>query len=306
MASSGVKTRILVLSDTHTALPDPAGSRSQPYRWPLPTADILIHAGDLTGNSSVTQHELALELLTKVDADLKIVIPGNHDMTLHREYCRGTPEAFCRRYDDETLDKIEQMYRGEEAQAAGIVYLVEGEMTFALKNGATFTIYANAWQPEFCNWAFGYPREQDRFNPSPAGAEFQAPHPVPDNGIDIMITHGPPLHILDKTRTGEDVGCEHLRRAVERVKPRLHCFGHIHEDWGAVVKDWTKEERDSEDQIECPPQDELVEKMSAYYDATGLQPGKETLFVNASIMTVRYKPSQAPWVVDLILPKSEG
>lgn len=36
-----------------------------------------------------------------------------------------------------------------------------------------------------------------------------------------------------------------------------------------------------------------------------LQWGKETLLVNASIMNVRYKPRQLPWVVDLELPKFE-
>lgn len=30
--------------------------------------------------------------------------------------------------------------------------------------------------------------------------------------------------------------------------------------------------------------------------------GKDTLFVNASIMDVRYRPINAPWVVDLNLP----
>ncbi len=304
MVSNDVKTRILVLSDTHSALPKPADSKFQPYRWPLPTADVLIHAGDLTGTGMLEEHEQALQLLKKVDAELKIVIPGNHDMTLHREYCNGTPQAWCPQYDDETMDNIEEMYTGEDARAVGIVYMVEGVKTFSLRNGARFTVYANAWQPEFWNWAFNYPRDQDRFNPPSEKDEFRAPHPVPDNGIDVMITHGPPLHILDKTKPmGDHVGCEHLRRAVERCKPRLHLFGHIHEDWGALAKDWTKEERDSEYRIKCPLQKELVEDMSAYCDATHLKPGIETLFVNASIMSVKYVANQAPWLVDLMLPK---
>lgn len=311
MASDGVKTRILVLSDTHTdetpkGLPAVTESKSQPYRWPLPTADVLIHAGDLTLSGTYEEHGQALELLTKVNAELKIVVPGNHDMTLHREYCKGTPNGWCPRYDDDALHEIEEMYTGKDAQAAGIRYMVEGVKAFTLKNGAVFTVYANAWQPEFNNFAFGYPREQDRFNPSTEEAAFQAPHPVPDSGIDIMVTHGPPLRILDEVqRGGGDVGCEHLRRAVERCKPRLHCFGHIHEDWGATIKDWTKEERDSEDRIKCPSRKELVKNMIAYYEATWPQPGKETLFVNASIMTVEYEPLQAPWLVDLMLPRSE-
>ena len=304
MEFPSVETRILVLSDTHNALPAAAGSKSQAYRWPLPKADVLIHAGDLTMNGILEQNQQALELLTKVDAELTIVIPGNHDMTLQPEYCKGTPNEFCPKYDDETLEAIKRLYTGKEAQDSGIVYMVEGVKTFTLKSGAKFTVYANAWQPDFFNWGFNYPREQDRFNPSTSGAGFQAPHPVPDSGIDIMVTHGPPLRILDETYRGDEVGCEHLRRAVERCKPKLHVFGHIHEDWGAVKRDWTKEGSESEDRMRCPSQSELVEGMSAYYDATKMEVGKETLFVNASIMSVHYSPSQAPWLVDLMLPRA--
>jgi hypothetical protein len=37
-----------------------------------------------------------------------------------------------------------------------------------------------------------------------------------------------------------------------------------------------------------------------------IQPGKETLFVNAAIMDVSYRPVNAPWVVDIDLPRKEG
>ena len=41
------------------------------------------------------------------------------------------------------------------------------------------------------------------------------------------MTHGPARYILDDMY-GHSAGCEHLRRAIARVQPRLHCFGHIH------------------------------------------------------------------------------
>jgi Icc-related predicted phosphoesterase len=302
--TESVKTRILVLSDTHSALPFPT-SEQRPYRWPLPKADVLLHAGDLTGNGQLAQHQRALELIRGVEAELKIIIPGNHDLTLHHEYYHQYPYEHGPepKYDDKTLQAIQDLYTGEEARATGIVYMVEGVRTFTLSSGATFTVYASAWQPEFFNWAFGYPRMQDRFNSSPPEATFQAPNPVPDNRIDIILTHGPPYRILDETIRDEQVGCEHLRRAVERSKPRLHVFGHIHEAWGAMRKNWTKEERDEDVRMKTPSRKELVERMGAYLDATGLVAGKETLFVNASIMNVRYDPLHAPWVVDLMLPR---
>jgi hypothetical protein len=44
--------------------------------------------------------------------------------------------------------------------------------------------------------------------------------------------HGPPYAIGDLTTDGWLVGCEDLRAAVERKRPRLHVFGHIHEAFG--------------------------------------------------------------------------
>ena len=56
--------------------------------------------------------------------------------------------------------------------------------------------------------------------------------------------------------------------------------------------------------------EELVEKRAAEIDISSeskepLRWGEETLFVNASIMDVHYKPVNAPWIVDLDLPIAE-
>jgi hypothetical protein len=37
-----------------------------------------------------------------------------------------------------------------------------------------------------------------------------------------------------------------------------------------------------------------------------LKDGEETLFVNAAVMDVGYRPVNAPWVVDLDLPRRDG
>ena len=60
------------------------------------------------------------------------------------------------------------------------------------------------------------------------------------NGLNaLLITHGPPQGILDlvprdMTGTYEHMGCEELLLAVERIKPKLHVFGHIHEGDGVA------------------------------------------------------------------------
>ena len=69
--------------------------------------------------------------------------------------------------------------------------------------------------------------------------------------IDILITHGPPKGILDVTAdmdAGEPVhvGFRSLRRHVrERIKPKLHAFGHIHDEkhfnnYGTIIRDGTQ------------------------------------------------------------------
>lgn len=121
-----------------------------------------------------------------------------------------------------------------------------------------------------------------------------------------MLTHGPPHKILDRTDRYEHVGCEHLLKAVRRCRPRLHCFGHIHEGWGAERINWAEEMSEA---VRLEAQN-MLQNRSAYLDLTqkGHSPlhfGEQTVFVNAAIMTVAYEPRNAPWVVDLDLPLAE-
>lgn len=36
---------------------------------------------------------------------------------------------------------------------------------------------------------------------------------------------------------GSNVGCEELMKAIKRVKPKYHLFGHIHESYGVLQLD---------------------------------------------------------------------
>lgn len=60
------------------------------------------------------------------------------------------------------------------------------------------------------------------------------------------MTHGPPRDILDRTFDGSSRGCEHLRRAICRSRPQLHCFGHIHGGWGSQRIAWRSQLGDDE------------------------------------------------------------
>lgn len=118
-----------------------------------------------------------------------------------------------------------------------------------------------------------------------------------------------------------------------RSRPLIHCFGHIHEGWGAERVTWpgnADEVADSSATISqwkdgswktgVAEQGKAIETIKPDLNAAkdlhavfldvsqeggnGLKKGKETLLVNASIMDVGYSPVNAPWIVDVDLPKA--
>lgn len=115
------------------------------------------------------------------------------------------------------------------------------------------------------------------------------------------------MGILDNvTRSDEHVGCDHLLRAVRRCRPLIHCFGHIHEGSGAGKMRWVT----SSFEVASLDQDQVLHDRSAHIDISKasdspLKWGEETMFINASIMDVRYRPVNPPWLVDLELPVRE-
>jgi len=127
-------------------------------------------------------------------------------------------------------------------------------------------------------------------------------NPIPSwPAVDIVLTHGPPHGILDKTDRDEAVGCEFLRNAIKRCRPLCHFFGHVHESYGAQRINWEK------NTIETATP---IGSNRLRYSSDGPEPlvfGQETIFVNASIMNLNYRPVNAPWLVELDLPiRAEG
>lgn len=159
----------------------------------LPMGDVLIHAGDLTGRGSLPELEAVADWLRAQPHPHKVVIAGNHDFALQRN-----PAAA-------------------RALFHGLTFLEDSEATLA-----GLRIWGSPWQPWFHDWAFNLHR----------GAPIDAKWQLIPEGIDVLITHGPPMGFGDQVHGGERVGCEDLLRHLGRVKPRLQLFGHIHEDRG--------------------------------------------------------------------------
>ncbi|PMD41333.1 ser/Thr protein phosphatase family protein-like protein [Hyaloscypha variabilis F] len=303
-----IATRFMIISDTHNFQFGNAEKWQGAFRQPVPKVDVLLHAGDLTQRGGLEAYRGVLNMLSGIDAELKLVIAGNHDLSLdgyfwkQRWTCGGDDPEHIAEHDNAM-----EIFKGPLAKEAGVTYLEEGLNTFALKNGAKFTIYTSPYQPEFCGWAFPYERNEDRFNlqhHSAPGVTSIATNPIPDfPSVDIMMTHGPPKGILDQVIfRNEEVGCESLLRAVSRARPRLYCFGHIHEAYGAKIITW----KDDKNLIGAEAIENESSQLNGYPDSSNwpISCGKETLMVNAAIMNVRYKPANSPWLVDLDLPRA--
>lgn len=266
-------------------------------------------------------YKKALEMLGSIDAELKLVIAGNHVISLDGKYWqthlyKGV-EGDDPEEDDDPAEHSHAMsiMKGPLAAEAGVTYLEEGVHFFTMKSGAKFSLYASPYTPEFGDWAFPYNRNEDRFshpNQVLEGCTSIAENPIPSfPEIDIIMTHGAPKDIMDDCAQGNQ-GCKNLLRAMRRARPRMHCFGHIHEGYGAYVVAWkldtskanTKDTSTSTSTSEThAPGRPLINQ---YPEPTGcaVAYGQETLMVNAAIMTGENDPDNAPWLVDIELPRA--
>lgn len=183
---------VICISDTHNSKPS------------LPDGDILLHAGDLSQYGLFDEIQAQLDWLNAQPHRHKIVIAGNHDLTLD--------EAFVKMHPDRELDKPGKS-RGD-IKWGHIIYLHNNFVEVEC-NGRTLKIYGSPMTPKCGNFGFQYDPDEDVWA-----------NTVP-NGIDVILTHGPPAVYLD-----EGKGCRHLLKEIWRTRPKLLVFGHIHDSRG--------------------------------------------------------------------------
>jgi Icc-related predicted phosphoesterase len=197
----------------------------------LPAGDILVHCGDFTLKGSSKETQAFCDWLEAQPFQHKVVIAGNHDMGLE---FRNT-------------DEINAAYE----RLKGICVILENSGT------------------ELCGLRFwGSPQTPYISKKRRMGFQDSSENLKPfwdqiPEGIDVLVTHGPPKGYGDRILLGLNVGCPLLMDRVKNVKPRYHLFGHIHEAYG------TYEGEDGR------------------------------IYVNASICNVLYNPIHPPVVVDV-------
>lgn len=160
----------------------------------VPDGDVFVHAGDMCRLGDLAELQLAAAWVASLPHRHKVIVAGNHDWAFARE-----PGAA-------------------RAMFPGMHYLQDAEVAI---DGLRF--YGAPWQPAYNDWAFNLPR----------GKALAAAWAKIPPGIDVLVTHGPPDGIGDRSGISRRAGCADLRRRVAKVEPRLHLFGHIHQDGGA-------------------------------------------------------------------------
>lgn len=188
--------KTLVISDTHGL------HLAWEELFPIPEdIDMIIHAGDLTNMGSISDFNLFSYWFKNLPIEHKIMIAGNHDFGLenHNKYL------------------ILESFRG-----SGVHYLEDSGVTI---EGINF--WGSPVTPPFYDWAFM--REPEKI--------VKHWDVIPDD-TDVLITHGPMYGVLDQTlfKGAGSVGCKDLVNAIERVKPKIHCSGHIHNMYGKEEK----------------------------------------------------------------------
>lgn len=217
-----------------------------------PRADVLVLAGDICPNRSRIRasdafiqsmwlsEELApflRKLITQEFYSDIIIIPGNHDRVFDFELELGK----------EALQDLPNVH----------FLLDEG-----VKIGQRL-FWGSPWTPWFYgnHWSFNLP--DPKVNHARARAHARRTWELIPKETDVLITHGPPFSIRDECADGFQAGCPFLADEIfKRIRPAAHIFGHIHEGYGAEIKN-------------------------------GIQ------FVNASVCTLDYKPTNDIQVIEI-------
>ena len=166
------------------------------------SGEVLIHCGDFCNGFRRDPEDLGIidEWFAQQDFALTLCVGGNHDLVAQKKVESGEPVL------------------------QNAVYLQDSGYTY---RGVNF--YGAPWVPNLPGWAY-------HLDDDARAAKWEL---VPDH-THILITHTPPRGVLDLPYGGKPSGCPHLRKRVNQIAPPIHCFGHIHNEYGVLGDGRTK------------------------------------------------------------------
>lgn len=251
------RVRFVCISDTH--------NRADELEELLPDGDVFLHCGDFTDYGTVEEVKKFNEFLGRLPHRHKIVIAGNHEMTFDENVLPMTGEVRDHRRMTQSLllkNRNELTSRGLTHMSQLLTNCIYLQDSMTTVHG--LRIYGSPWQPQFCEWAFNLGSLEEL---------REVWDKIPE-GIDVLMTHGPPFGRGDRCTMDVNGGCPELLLAVQnRVRPKFHVYGHIHE---GRDPDWNEDEGFSTDGI--------------------------TTFINAAVLNRSYKLVFPPVIFDVPLP----
>ena len=160
--------------------------------------DMIIHSGDCSNPRDPYNNEPEvrdfIDWYKELPIKYKIYVAGNHDTSIEKK-----------------------LVTKKDFEEAGIIYLENESVTIE-----GIKIFGSPHTPNFGNWAFMNERTKlERFW-----------RLAIEEDVDIVITHGPPKGILDKSYDRnhymESCGDKSLLNRILEVQPAYCLFGHIH------------------------------------------------------------------------------
>ena len=160
--------------------------------------DVAIHSGDCSNPRDPYNNEPEvrdfIDWYKELPIKHKIYVAGNHDTSIEKK-----------------------LVLKQDFADAGIIYLEDD-----LVKVEDILIYGSPYTPNFGNWSFMKDRNK---------LERYWKNAIPDY-VDIIVTHGPPKGILDKSydrdHKMESCGDKSLLNRVLEIQPAYMLFGHIH------------------------------------------------------------------------------
>lgn len=162
--------------------------------------DVLIHCGDFCDGFYQNKE------------DIKRIDRWFGEQSFHYILCVGGNH-----------DYVAQTHNPKERLFQNATYLTDSGVTI---DGIHF--YGAPWIPTLDRWAYYLPDDQLK-------SKWNS---IPDN-TNVLITHTPPWYILDTpTDSSCHCGCAHLAARIADLKHlQVHCFGHIHANYGRTTRD---------------------------------------------------------------------
>lgn len=220
--------KIVHISDTH-------GAR-QHSKLVIPECDLLLHTGDIGGRTSVLELIEFIEWFDKQPAECKIFIAGNHDIALDKNFIDNLDSELMVNIFKQNLEQVNRILSN---LPKSIHYLNNTDYVYK-----GIKIYGSPYSPSFHrnHWAFNADR----------GNEIKSIWGRIPHDIDILLTHTPPMGILDlipdeyvRENETNHVGCDDINNIIKKnlTTLKLHCFGHIHNNYGIIQKDVSRTRR---------------------------------------------------------------